>query len=169
MTTEEKPRLVRRVARVLVLAGLLGAMLATPLYGEDYATAETRDVYLPSGQWMDFDSGKIYTGGQTLKGFPLPVGKTPLFLGGSGVTLEAINGVVRAVVYPVAIEASETMTLPESMQALTVNVRGLPIGTKWRGIRVMDGNNKKVPVAEQGFGFSFVPKPGEAYKVQALR
>jgi hypothetical protein len=145
------------------------AMLATPLYGEDYATAETRDVYLPSGQWMDFDSGKIYTGGQTLKGFPLPVGKTPLFLGGSGVTLEAINGVVRAVVYPVAIEASETMTLPESMQALTVNVRGLPIGTKWRGIRVMDGNNKKVPVAEQGFGFSFVPKPGEAYKVQALR
>lgn len=145
------------------------SMLATPLYGEDYATAETRDVYLPRGQWMDFDSGKIYAGGQTLKGFPLPVGKTPLFLGGSGVTLEEIDGVVRAVVYPVATEASATMTLPESMQALTVNVRGLPAGTKWRGIRVIDGNNKRVPVAAQGFGFSFVPKPGETYQVQALR
>lgn len=145
------------------------SMLATPLYGEDYATAETRDVYLPRGQWMDFDSGKIYAGGQTLKGFPLPVGKTPLFLGGSGVTLEEIDGVVRAVVYPVATEASATMTLPESMQALTVNVRGLPAGTKWRGIRVIDANNKDVPVRAQGFGFSFVPKPGETYQVQALR
>ncbi|MDW5265511.1 MULTISPECIES: TIM-barrel domain-containing protein [Acidobacteriaceae] len=145
------------------------AMLATPLYGEDYATAETRDVYLPSGQWMDFDSGTIYTGRQTLKGFSLPAGKTPLFLGGSGVTLEEIDGVVRAVVYPVAIDASATMTLPESMQALTVDVRGLPIGTKWRGIRVVDGDNKSVPVAAQGFGFSFVPKSGETYKVQALR
>lgn len=118
---------------------------------------------------MDFDSGKIYAGGQTLKRFPLPVDKTPLFLGGSGVTLEEIDGVVRAVVYPVATEASATMTLPESMQALMVNVRGLPAGTKWRGIRVMDGKNKSVPVAAQGFGFSFVPKPGETYQVQALR
>jgi alpha-D-xyloside xylohydrolase len=145
------------------------AMLATPLYGEDYATSETRDVYLPGGQWMDFDTGRIYAGRQTLKGFALPAGKTPLFLGGSGVILEEIDGVVRAVVYPVATNASATMTLPESMQALTVDVRGLPVGKKWRGIRVVEGNNKSVPVVVQGFGFSFVPKAGETYKVQALR
>lgn len=39
------------------------AMLAVPLYGSDYATASTRDVYLPTGRWMDFDTGKIYAGG----------------------------------------------------------------------------------------------------------
>lgn len=144
-------------------------MLVTPLYGDDYATAETRDVYLPSGQWMDFDTGKIYEGGQTLKGFPLPVGKTPLFLGGSGVTLEEVSGVVHVVVYPVATHASATLTLPESEQALTVKVQGLPAGAKWRGIRVMDGKSRSIPVTAQGFGFSFVPKSGETYKVQALR
>jgi len=47
------------------------AMLATPLYGQDYESAMTRDIYLPKGQWMDFDTGKLYSGGQTLKSFAL--------------------------------------------------------------------------------------------------
>ncbi len=34
------------------------SLLATPLYGDDYATANTRDVYLPEGKWIDYDSGK---------------------------------------------------------------------------------------------------------------
>jgi hypothetical protein len=97
------------------------------------------------------------------------VGKTPLFLGGSGVTLEEVSGVVHAVVYPVATHASATLTLPESEQALTVKIQGLPAGTKWRGIRVMDGKSRSIPVTAQGFGFSFVPKSGEIYRVQALR
>ena len=144
-------------------------MLVTPLYGNDYDTAKTRDIYLPSGQWMDFDNGKIYAGGKMLKGFALPVGKTPLFIGGSGVTLEEVDGVVRAVVYPVATKSSTTMTLPESERAFTVKVQGLPAGTKWRSISLMDGNGKSVPVTTQGFGFSFVPNAGETYNVRAIR
>lgn len=146
------------------------AILATPLYGNDYATAETRDLYLPQGQWMDFDSGKIYTGRQTLKGFTLAPGKTPLFIGGSGVTLEDVDGVVHTVIYPLATrEVSVDLTLPDSDTAFTVKVHGLPVGRQWRGIRVMDGGDKSIPVATQGFGFSFVPKAGEIYNIQALR
>jgi hypothetical protein len=145
------------------------AMLATPLYGEDYETASTRDVYLPAGQWMDFDSGTLYAGGQTLKAFALPAGKTPLFIGGSGVTLEELDGLVKACIYPVAREASATLTLPSSEAAFTVTVHGLPAGAAWSGISVTDREGHTVSVASAGHGFAFVPLPGEAYSVRATR
>jgi alpha-glucosidase (family GH31 glycosyl hydrolase) len=143
------------------------AMLATPLYGNDYAASTTRDVYLPAGQWMDFDSGKIYPGNQTLKSFEWPTGKTPLFIGGSGVTLEDVNGTISAVVYPVATKATATITLPSSEQAITVNIQGLAISTKWRAITVTDQAGRSIATKSQGFGFSFTPVPGAAYTVRA--
>lgn len=87
------------------------SLLATPLYGEDYATAETRDVYLPRGRWIDYDTGQLYQGPTTLKNFALPIGKTPLFVGGKGVVIEAADHTnddqLTAVVYPVAPRGSE--------------------------------------------------------------
>jgi alpha-glucosidase (family GH31 glycosyl hydrolase) len=64
------------------------ALLAVPLYGNDYETEKSRDVYLPAGTWMDYDTGKKYDGGQVLKDFALPVAKTPLLIGGTGVVVE---------------------------------------------------------------------------------
>lgn len=84
---------------------LLGpSLLATPLYGNDCKTANARDVYLPAGQWMDYDTGKIYEGPETLKNFALPPGKTPLFIGGKGVLVvrRISDDSLRVKVYPVA-------------------------------------------------------------------
>jgi alpha-glucosidase (family GH31 glycosyl hydrolase) len=36
------------------------ALLATLLYGNDYETAQKRDVYLPEGTWIDYDTGQRY-------------------------------------------------------------------------------------------------------------
>ena len=85
------------------------SLLACPLYGDDYATATTRDVYLPVGRWMDYDTGEIYTGPTVLKGFELPPGKTPLFVGGKGIVIERkLPGrTLEAVVYPVAPVGAE--------------------------------------------------------------
>jgi len=145
------------------------SMLAAPLYGEDYATATTRNIYLPAGRWMDFDTGTMYSGGQTLKAVGMPTGKTPLFIGGSGVTLEELGGTVVAVVYPVAINAKSILTLPASEQAFTVSVQGPPAASKWRDVTVTDSKGKTVVVKAQGFGFSFVPRAGETYIVRALK
>ena len=84
------------------------SLLAVPLYGDDYDTAEARDVYLPAGRWMDFDTGKVFDGPTTLKGFALPVGKTPLFVGGKGVLVTRIGtgDALQAEVYPVAPDGS---------------------------------------------------------------
>ena len=51
---------------------LLGpSLLACPLYGDDYWQTETRDVYLPAGPWMDFDTGELHQGPKLLKAFAL--------------------------------------------------------------------------------------------------
>jgi Glycosyl hydrolases family 31 len=144
------------------------AMLATPLYGDDYENASVRDIYLPDGYWMDFDTGRIYRGNQVLKSFDLPVGKTPLFIGGSGVTLEEIDGSVHACVYPVAKNATVSLALPKNPTAFSVKVHGLVSGTPWSNITVTDRSGRKVITDLIAHGFSFLPKPGEAYDVHAI-
>ena len=77
------------------------ALMATPLYGHDYDKVHKRDIYLPKGNWIDYDNGTIYKGPIMLKDFDMPVEKTPLFVGGNGFVVEQQNGKLYARVYPV--------------------------------------------------------------------
>ncbi len=94
------------------------ALMATPLYGNDYDTATTRDIYLPEGTWIDYDTGEKYTGPITLKKFLLPVGKTPLFVGETGIVVEKEQKKLVARIYPVA-DYAETMFFDKD--AITVS------------------------------------------------
>ena|GEM_PF-4357292 len=84
-------------------------------------------------------------------------------------TLEEIEGKVTACIYPVAQDATVTQTLPDNPEAFSVHVRGLPAGTPWKGIRVTNSKGIKVQVASALHGFSFIPKAGEFYEVEAVR
>ncbi len=64
------------------------SMLATPAFGNDYETAASRDVYLPEGKWIDYESGDVYHGPKTLENFELPKDKIPVFIGGKGVVVK---------------------------------------------------------------------------------
>lgn len=144
------------------------AFLATPLYGNDYATAQSRDIYLPPGEWMDFDTGKLYRGAQILRDFALPVGKTPLFVGGSGITLEERGGKVLVCVYPVSARSAAELTLPQGGPVVHVQMRGLPLGAPWSGIVVRDGRGRPVQSESSGHAFVFAPRAGGRYTVEAL-
>jgi len=144
------------------------ALLATPLYGNDYDTAIARDVYLPAGKWMDFDSGKLYRGRQMLKNFALPPGKTPLFVGGSGVTLEDRGGKLMVCVYPVATHAAVNLTLPEGGAPLRVEVSGLSAEAAWNGVAIVDGQGRTVTAQRAGHAFIFAPQAGMTYRVRAF-
>jgi alpha-glucosidase (family GH31 glycosyl hydrolase) len=145
------------------------SLLATPLYGNDCATAETRDVYLPAGRWMDYDTGEIIEGPRTLKNYPLPPGKTPLFVGGKGVVVERDleqNGLV-AVVYPVAPENSiYQFTHPDGASRTQITTRF--DGTKPLAPGVIDlttGDSvdfKRDPITQ---AISFAIKPSHHYEV----
>jgi alpha-glucosidase (family GH31 glycosyl hydrolase) len=44
--------------------------------------ATTRDIYLPPGQWRDYNSGKRIEGGQILRDYPAPLSILPVFVQG---------------------------------------------------------------------------------------
>jgi alpha-glucosidase (family GH31 glycosyl hydrolase) len=120
------------------------SLLACPLYGNDYDTATTRDIYLPAGKWMDYDTGKVYQGPTLLKDFALPAGKTPLFVGGKGVVVE--SG-LKAVVYPVA---TGTYRFTDRDGARTT----ITTATGWDNVTVTD------TTANQPVKFDREPKTG---------
>lgn len=53
--------------------------------GRDFDTAQTRDVYLPAGTWIDYETGARFTGPATLDDYPLGTDRIPAFVGGKGV------------------------------------------------------------------------------------
>ena len=54
-------------------------LVAPVLLGTNNAPAESRDIYLPQGHWVDMDDGQTYPGGQWLRNFPAPLAKLPRF------------------------------------------------------------------------------------------
>jgi alpha-glucosidase (family GH31 glycosyl hydrolase) len=44
------------------------------------AGARARDIYLPSGQWRDFKTKEIITGGRMIRNYPAPLDTLPLFV-----------------------------------------------------------------------------------------
>jgi alpha-glucosidase (family GH31 glycosyl hydrolase) len=145
------------------------SMLATPLYGSDYESAHSRDVYLPAGSWMDFDTGKLYSGNQTLKGLALPPDKTPLFIGGSGVTLEQQQGKLYVCVYPVAQSSTASLTLPSSTAPITVNLSNIGVQIQPSALLVRDKAGRNVATTILGYALAFEPKSGETYTVTARK
>lgn len=146
------------------------SLLATPLYGDDYETAETRDVYLPAGRWMDWDTGQIHQGPTTLHGFALPMDKTPLFIGGKGIIVEqrCPKEPLRAVVCPVSPSGTRyTFTHPDGQQTSTIE-NAL---TDWDGpAQVVDltaGTSPRHQIDTGSGAIHFDLMPGHDYRVQA--
>jgi alpha-glucosidase (family GH31 glycosyl hydrolase) len=139
------------------------SLLATPLYGNDYDTASSRDVYLPAGKWMDYDTGKLYSGGRLLPNFSLPVGKTPLFVGGSGIVIEREGQQVVARVYPLGGVAKESFLLPgaEKETVLDVATRNLH-----RAKVVDQTGHRVVPATLERSAYQFPIEGGRHYTVE---
>jgi alpha-glucosidase (family GH31 glycosyl hydrolase) len=139
------------------------SLLATPLYGNDYDTASSRDVYLPAGKWMDYDTGKLYSGGRLLPGFSLPVGKTPLFVGGAGIVIEREGQQMVARVYPLGGVAKESFLLPGAQKetVLDVSTRNL------REAKVVDQASQQVVSATwERFAYQFPIEGGRHYTIE---
>lgn len=139
------------------------ALLATPLYGEDYETATTKNVYLPDGRWMDYETGKVYDGPQMLSGVELPLEKAPLFVGGTGVVVEKVDDGLKARVYPVTQQA-ETVFYGEdgeTTSAISVNQ------PDWDNVMVMDvSDGKQVSGKWIRHAYEFDLEAGHNYTVK---
>jgi alpha-glucosidase (family GH31 glycosyl hydrolase) len=136
------------------------ALLATPLYGNDYEAAASRDIYLPRGTWIDYDTGTRYTGPRMLKNFSMPPEKTPLFVGGSGIVVEKRGSQVVARIYPLGVAAEATIYYCGGENKISVAV-----GAD-RPATVQTERGQHPQSAWRRNAFEFVIEPGENYKVQ---
>ncbi len=139
------------------------ALLATPLYGNDYASAATRDIYLPRGIWFDYETGERFQGPTLLKAHPIPVEKTPLFVGGTGIVIEQDSGTLVARIYPVDPNAHTEFWGPDgvSRSMIDLHVRN------WRHIAVIDTTARRsVPTIERRNATQFSLIPGHSYHVE---
>ncbi len=140
------------------------SLLAAPLYGNDYETATTRDIYLPRGAWIEYDSGKRHQGPALLKNYALPVTKTPLFVGGTGIVVEkqgAGKGLA-ARIYPVTAQAESRFIHPDgiSVSAIRVNV------SDWKNVSVRCSSGRACSGSWQRHAFEFTMLPGEDYEIR---
>ena len=139
------------------------ALMACPLYGEDYETATSRDVYLPEGKWMDYDTGEEYTGPLTLEDFEIPVSKTPLFVGGTGIVIEEVDDVLKCRVYPLNNKAQTVFYGKdgESKSLIVIDKSG------WEDIEIIDlTTDRKIAFKKKRFAFEFDLIAGHNYLVQ---
>lgn len=139
------------------------ALLATPLYGEDYETSNTRNVYLPEGTWIDYESGEQYTGPQMLSGFELPLEKIPLFVGGTGVVVEKVGDGLKARIYPVSKNASTVFYDRDGDTASSITIEN----PDWEKIVVMDETSaEQVTGKWVQYAYEFALKAGHDYTVR---
>jgi len=137
--------------------------MAIPLYGDDYATAGTRDVYLPRGRWIDYDTGEAYDGPATLKQHPIPVTRTPLLVGGSGLVVERRAGRLVARLYRVTTRG-ETMFHHQDGRESRVRFDV----TSWQDPVVVAGaSGTFVPSSNDGPALTFAIEPGVDYVVRS--
>jgi alpha-glucosidase (family GH31 glycosyl hydrolase) len=142
---------------------LLGdALMAIPLYGNDYGQSNTRDVYLPAGKWIDYDNGKVYQGPSLLKDFTIPVDKTPLLVGGTGFLVEKIDGKLIGRIYPIGFSGETVFYDKDAKTKSLISIQG-PFN-KVNTIKD-ETTGKKVQVQYKRFAYEFEFIPGHNYKV----
>ena len=142
------------------------SLLATPLLHSEYGKSNRMNIYLPAGEWVDFETGESHTGPTMLKGFEMPLGKTPLFVGGKGVFVSRKDtSSMEAVVFPIARDGSRyEFTFPDGKATCSVvnNNRGWDHSS----LRVSDGAASvpfKFDMRTGAIRFSI--KPGGRYEL----
>ena len=145
------------------------SMLAAPAYGDDYATAVSRDVYLPEGIWIDYESGKKFSGPCLLEDYAFPDGKIPVFIGAKGILVKKSgdNGPFRATVYPVSnANSSYKFYYPDGKSESVIKT----MGVNWKNkIAITDEVSKKriKPVYSETFhSYTFPILKGHYYTIQ---
>jgi alpha-glucosidase (family GH31 glycosyl hydrolase) len=138
------------------------SLLAAPLYGNDYEQATTRDVYLPRGRWIDYDTGEVHDGPKMLRNFSLPVGKTPLFVGGLGIVEEKHGAGSVARVYPMTTTADDFFIDRDGVTRTSIRLQV----RDWKNVSVTAKGGRRVAGSWQRHAYEFPIQPGESYEVR---
>jgi alpha-glucosidase (family GH31 glycosyl hydrolase) len=138
------------------------ALMAIPVYGDDYATAATRDVYLPRGRWIEYDTGAVHDGPATLSAFSIPVTRNPLLVGGTGILVEDRRGQLVARIYPVSSSAS---TVFHHKDGRDTSIR-VDVGGWGAPLDVITSTGRRIEATHDGVALTFPIEPAVSYQVR---
>lgn len=139
------------------------ALMAVPLYGNDYATSNTRNIYLPKGKWIDYDNGKVYVGPTVLENFEIPANKTPLFIGGTGFVVEKINRILYGRIYPIGYNGHTVFFDKDGKTESAITIKDFGKNTP----TVYDQTiGKEIEAKLQKYAWQFEFIPGHNYLIQ---
>ena len=116
------------------------SVLATPVFGADFETATSREVYLPAGKWIDIETGSVFHGPTTLKDYAIGYDRVPAFVGGKGVTVTGSGRDLQAHVYPIQTGSAYEFTDSED----TSRIRNDNTGWDTDSLTVTDTSTRKV-------------------------
>jgi len=138
------------------------ALLATPLYGNDYGEVTGRDVYLPRGTWVHYDTGRKFIGPVLLRNFPLPLEHSGLFVGGTGIVVEKSASGLVCRVYPITPKARTVFWHRDGYTRSEIQVRV----TDWNRVSVVDlSAGELVSAGHRRGAVEFALTPGHHYMI----
>jgi len=138
------------------------ALLAAPLYGADYATANSRNIYLPKGKWIDYDTGNEYEGPITLENFHIALDKAPLFVGGTGIVVEDVDGELKGRIYPISEKSEMMFYAKDGKTKSTISVEN----PDWDSIKIIDETTRQdLSFSKVRHAFQFTFKEGHNYLI----
>ena len=147
---------------------LLGpSLMAAPLFGSDYDEADDRDVYLPEGLWMDYESGEMFTGPATLENRSIPLDNMPLFIGRTALLVhEDEEETLQATFYPQVANGSDYRFI-DSNPELRSRIRIQAQQISPESVQVVQDNGRTVSteLVRDGRGIRFVFEPGVDYRI----
>ena len=139
------------------------ALLATPLYGNDYDSATARDIYLPRGAWIDYETGERFQGPTLTKNHTIPAEKTPMFAGGTGIVVELENKAPAVRVYPIDKTAHTEFWSSDGKTRSEIRLHA----SDWNKLKVTDVTvHRTVTWTMVRFAVQFPLLPGHSYSVE---
>ena len=138
------------------------ALMAIPLYGDDYATAGARDVYLPRGRWIDYDTGEVVRRAENALGASDSGDAHAAARRRDRCRRRGAQGRLLARVYPVTSKAS---TIFHHHDGRDTSIR-IDVGS-WRTPTVVAANDVPVKATHDGVALTFAIEPGASYVVRS--
>ena len=112
---------------------------------------------------MDYETGTLYEGSQTLEDFDIPIDKTTLFVGGTGFVVEQENGQLVGRVYPINPKSETTFWYEdgETDSNISIDVKS------WDELSVVEtSSGKTIDHTLIRNAYQFVLEPGEHYRIR---
>lgn len=140
------------------------SLLATPVYGNDYSTATSREIYLPEGKWMDWESGLVLEGGRFYPDYRFADDKIPLFVGGKDCVVLRKDDGLFLYYFPLNFRGeSFEFIFPDGISRSAVKT---PILDS-KNYSVFEGNKEAEMIFDEGkHAFYFEIEPGRNYQIR---